>query len=44
MIARIHIPSPAANLRDANLRDVVADKFTRWPDGFDPAAAGVVVR
>ena len=33
-----------ANLRGANLRDAFANKFTRWPDGFDPAARGVTIR
>ena len=30
-----------ANLRGANLRDARADRWTRWPDGFDPKQAGV---
>jgi hypothetical protein len=30
-----------ANLRDADLRGARADRWTRWPDGFDPKQAGV---
>ena len=30
-----------ANLRDANLRGARVDRWTRWPDGFDPKQAGV---
>ena|GEM_PF-3931833 len=30
-----------ANLSGANLSGAVATKGTRWPEGFDPAAAGV---
>ena len=38
-----------ANLRDANLRDAdpwdaSANRLTVWPDGFDPATKGVIVR
>ncbi len=33
-----------ANLTRANLTRAVADRWTRWPDGFDPAERGVVVR
>jgi len=33
-----------ADLRGAYLRDAFANKFTRWPDGFDPAARGVTIR
>ena len=33
-----------ADLGDANLRGAFASKFTRWPDGFDPAAFGVTIR
>ena len=33
-----------ANLAGANLGGANADRFTRWPDGFDPAERGVVVR
>ncbi|GAA1374396.1 pentapeptide repeat-containing protein [Streptomyces beijiangensis] len=32
-----------ADLRQARLRDAVASEHTRWPTGFDHAAAGVVV-
>jgi uncharacterized protein YjbI with pentapeptide repeats len=32
-----------AQLDDANLQDAVAGKDTRWPDGFDPQAAGVTI-
>ena len=37
---------PRANLRGANLDradlgQAVADEDTRWPEGFDPRAAGV---
>ena len=34
----------AADLWGADLRYANANKFTRWPDGFDPAARGVTVR
>ena len=30
-----------ADLSGADLREADADKWTRWPDGFNPAAAGV---
>ena len=30
-----------ANLTWANLNGAKADKDTRWPEGFDPVAAGV---
>ena len=30
-----------ANLGRANLRGADADQYTRWPEGFNPAAAGV---
>ena len=30
-----------ANLRDADLLGARADRWTRWPDGFDPKQAGV---
>ena len=33
-----------ADLRGADLRGANANQFTRWPDGFDPAARGVTVR
>ena len=33
-----------ADLRGANLGGAFANEFTRWPDGFDPAARGVTVR
>ncbi len=33
-----------ANLWGANLGDATANRYTRWPDGFDPAARGVTVR
>jgi pentapeptide repeat protein len=33
-----------ADLTETSLRDALADDDTRWPDGFDPAAAGVVSR
>jgi hypothetical protein len=33
-----------ADLTGASLRDALADNDTTWPDGFDPAAAGVVSR
>jgi hypothetical protein len=33
-----------AYLDGANLSGAVADATTRWPDGFDPASAGVMVR
>ena len=29
-----------ANLKGANLKGAIADKDTRWPEGFDPVAAG----
>ena len=32
-----------ANLTDANLTDARSDRWTRWPDGLDPAARGVAV-
>ncbi len=31
-----------ANLTGANLERAVADKYTIWPEGFDPVAAGVI--
>ena len=34
----------AANLRAADLWDASANRLTVWPDGFDPKAAGVIVR
>ena len=34
----------AANLRAAGLWDASANRLTVWPDGFDPKAAGVIVR
>ena len=33
-----------ANLRGANLRYASANRLTVWPDGFDPATKGVIVR
>ena len=33
-----------ANLRGADLGDASANRLTVWPDGFDPIAAGVIVR
>ena len=33
-----------ANLRAADLWDASANRLTVWPDGFDPIAAGVIVR
>ena len=30
-------------LYGANLNRTVADRNTRWPDGFDPVAAGVII-
>ncbi|SVB41131.1 uncharacterized protein METZ01_LOCUS193985, partial [marine metagenome] len=30
-----------ANLEGADLTSTFADKDTRWPEGFDPKAAGV---
>ena len=30
-----------ANLGGADMGDATANRYTRWPDGFDPAAAGV---
>ena len=30
-----------ANLDRADLGQAVADEDTRWPEGFDPVAAGV---
>ena len=33
-----------ADLRYADLGYAFANEFTRWPDGFDPAARGVTVR
>ena len=33
---------PGANLEGANLEGAKANKNTVWPDGFDPAAAGVI--
>lgn len=32
-----------ADLRGADLRGAYATKYTNWPDGFDPQAAGVKV-
>ena len=31
-----------ANLAEANLEGAKADGDTKWPDGFDPVAAGVI--
>ena len=31
------------NLTGANLNSPVADRNTRWPVGFDPVAAGVII-
>ncbi len=31
-----------ANLSNADLTEAFADKDTRWPEGFDPVAAGVI--
>ena len=33
-----------ADLRGASLRGASANRLTVWPDGFDPIAAGVIVR
>ena len=33
-----------ADLGGADLTGAVADRWTRWPDGFDPAGRGVTVR
>ena len=33
-----------ASLNGASLHSAIANKWTRWPDGFDPVAAGVVIR
>ena len=33
-----------ANLRGADLGDASANRLTVWPDGFDPATKGVIVR
>ena len=33
-----------ANLAGAYLADATADRWTRWPAGFDPEGAGVNVR
>ena len=33
-----------ASLRGASLRGASANRFTVWPDGFDPATKGVIVR
>ena len=33
-----------ANLGGADLARANADRFTRWPDGFDPVTRGVTVR
>ena len=33
-----------ADLGDADLWDASANRLTVWPDGFDPIAAGVIVR
>ena len=33
-----------ADLRYADLGYAFANEFTRWPDGFDPAARGVTIR
>ena len=33
-----------ANLRGASLRGASANRLTVWPDGFDPATKGVIVR
>ncbi len=30
-----------ANLEEADLDRATADKYTLWPEGFDPVAAGV---
>jgi hypothetical protein len=31
-----------ANLSGANLQEAKYDKDTKWPDGFDPVAAGAI--
>ena len=31
-----------ANLKGANLKGAIANEDTRWPEGFDPVAAGVI--
>ena len=31
-----------ANLTGASLEGAIADENTRWPEGFDPEAAGVL--
>jgi hypothetical protein len=33
-----------ADLTEVSLRGALADNDTTWPDGFDPAAAGVTSR
>lgn len=33
-----------STLAEADLCGAVADKWTRWPAGFNPTAAGVFVR
>jgi uncharacterized protein YjbI with pentapeptide repeats len=34
----------AIDLADADLKGAIADDTTQWPDGFDPAARGVLFR
>ena len=31
-----------ANLKDTDLEGATAIRSTRWPEGFDPVAAGVI--
>jgi hypothetical protein len=31
-----------ADLSGADLKEAVADENTRWPEGFNPVAAGVI--
>jgi hypothetical protein len=33
----------AVDLVEANLQGALADDSTKWPEGFDPAAHGVIV-
>ena len=39
----VHSGKFAPGQHGANLNRTVADRNTRWPDGFDPVAAGVII-
>ena len=38
----VHSGKFAPGQHGANLNRTVADRNTRWPEGFDPVAAGVI--